>query len=232
MFYNLLSGNCIMQVWDHGSALQPCKCPLCRREITLLVPGGASLRHRQDPHISDILRKVETYNRRFGGRDNGLFQVSGYSQVHCLLSNFSFDFLFYWILWMKRRKGKNFQGTRRKCINDELNRVAWMSNGLITLVKTQVWVTMKSCRRISPIGHLNSLCSWTYLSCGHAGCSWGLWDVSQHGYPWLLEKYLNDASRILSSRWSPFIVPWLISMQNANCTWGMLVKYLCNKGTF
>ncbi|XP_031405490.1 E3 ubiquitin-protein ligase RNF170-like isoform X2 [Punica granatum] len=63
-----------MLVWDHGSALQPCKCPLCRREITLLVPGEASLRQRQDPSISTILRKVETYNRRFGGRDNGLIQ--------------------------------------------------------------------------------------------------------------------------------------------------------------
>ncbi|XP_030951636.1 E3 ubiquitin-protein ligase RNF170-like [Quercus lobata] len=67
-------GNCIMQVWHHGSELQPCKCPLCRRQITLLVPGEASLRRHRDPEVAEILRKVETYNRRFGGRSNGLIQ--------------------------------------------------------------------------------------------------------------------------------------------------------------
>ncbi|KAK4804234.1 hypothetical protein SAY86_004051 [Trapa natans] len=63
-----------MQVWYHGPALQPCKCPLCRREITLLVPGEASLRQRQNSGISEVLQKVETYNRRFGSRSNSIFQ--------------------------------------------------------------------------------------------------------------------------------------------------------------
>lgn len=65
-----------MLVWHHGSALQPCKCPLCRRQITLLVPGGASLRQRHDPQVAEILGKVETYNRLFGGRSNGVIQVA------------------------------------------------------------------------------------------------------------------------------------------------------------
>lgn len=64
-----------MLVWHHGSALQPCKCPLCRREITLLVPAEASLRQRDDFDTAEVLRKVETYNRYFGGRSNGLIQV-------------------------------------------------------------------------------------------------------------------------------------------------------------
>ncbi|KAK2630948.1 hypothetical protein EUGRSUZ_L03665 [Eucalyptus grandis] len=68
-------GDCIMLVWDHGSALQPCKCPLCRRNITLLIPTEASLQLRQDSSVSEILRKVETYNRTFGGRSDGLIQV-------------------------------------------------------------------------------------------------------------------------------------------------------------
>ncbi|KAK4601044.1 hypothetical protein RGQ29_010578 [Quercus rubra] len=67
-------GSCIMQVWDYGSPIQPCKCPLCRRQITLLVPGGASLRRPHDPEVAEILRQVEAYNRRFGGRSNGLIQ--------------------------------------------------------------------------------------------------------------------------------------------------------------
>ncbi|KAI4343263.1 hypothetical protein MLD38_027791 [Melastoma candidum] len=67
-------GDCIMLVWHHGSAIQPCKCPLCRREITLLVPAEACLRQRDDFDTSEILRKVETYNRYFGGRSSGLIQ--------------------------------------------------------------------------------------------------------------------------------------------------------------
>nr|XP_023889013.1 E3 ubiquitin-protein ligase RNF170-like [Quercus suber]POE65437.1 e3 ubiquitin-protein ligase [Quercus suber] len=67
-------GNCIMEVWHHSSTIQPCKCPLCRRQITLLVPGEASLRRHHDPEVAEIKRKVQTYNRLFGGRSNGLIQ--------------------------------------------------------------------------------------------------------------------------------------------------------------
>ncbi|KAK7259910.1 hypothetical protein RIF29_25525 [Crotalaria pallida] len=67
-------GNCIMEVWHHGSAVQPCKCPLCRRPITLLVPTQDSLRQNHDPEVAQVLRKIETYNRLFGGRDTGLVQ--------------------------------------------------------------------------------------------------------------------------------------------------------------
>ncbi|MBA0844924.1 hypothetical protein Goarm_023150 [Gossypium armourianum] len=71
-FYYL--GNCIMLVWQHGSPFQSCKCPLCRRQITLLVPGEASLRERHNPAVAEILEKVEKYNRYFGGQSNGLIQ--------------------------------------------------------------------------------------------------------------------------------------------------------------
>ncbi|XP_039024670.1 E3 ubiquitin-protein ligase RNF170-like [Hibiscus syriacus] len=67
-------GNCIMLVWHHGSPLHACKCPLCRREITLLVPGEASLRGRHNPAVAEILEKVEKYNCYFGGQSNGLIQ--------------------------------------------------------------------------------------------------------------------------------------------------------------
>lgn len=66
--------NCILQVWNHGPALQPCKCPLCRRQITLLIPSEASSRLRHNAEVSEILQKVETYNRLFGERSNGLVQ--------------------------------------------------------------------------------------------------------------------------------------------------------------
>ena len=67
-------GNCILLVWQHGSALQPCKCPLCRRQITLLVPAGASQRQCNDPEVSAIVGRVERYNRLFGRCDSSLFQ--------------------------------------------------------------------------------------------------------------------------------------------------------------
>lgn len=67
-------GNCILQVWNHGSTFQPCKCPLCRRPITLLVPSEASSRQRYNSEVSEILGKVETYNRLFGAHTNGLIQ--------------------------------------------------------------------------------------------------------------------------------------------------------------
>ncbi|KAK9271368.1 hypothetical protein L1049_026958 [Liquidambar formosana] len=66
--------NCIVLVWSHGSALQPCKCPLCRRLITLLIPTEASLRQRHDPEVAETLGKVERYNRLFGEGTNGLIQ--------------------------------------------------------------------------------------------------------------------------------------------------------------
>lgn len=67
-------GNCILRVWQHDSVLQPCKCPLCRRQITLLVPAGASQRQCNDPEVSAIVGRVERYNRLFGRCDSSLFQ--------------------------------------------------------------------------------------------------------------------------------------------------------------
>lgn len=64
-----------MLVWHHGSAVQPCKCPLCRRQITLLVPAEDSLPQRHDPEVAHILDKIQTYNRLFGDRETGLLQV-------------------------------------------------------------------------------------------------------------------------------------------------------------
>ncbi|CAH8359414.1 unnamed protein product [Eruca vesicaria subsp. sativa] len=64
-------GNCIMLVWRHGSTLQPCKCPLCRRPISLLVPTEDTTRDHND---STVLRDLETYNRLFGGRPTSLVQ--------------------------------------------------------------------------------------------------------------------------------------------------------------
>ncbi|KAH1113204.1 hypothetical protein AAZX31_04G235100 [Glycine max] len=67
-------GNCIMLVWQHGSVGCSCKCPLCRRAISLLVPTEESLRQQQDPEVSQILSKIHAYNRFFGGQPTTLYQ--------------------------------------------------------------------------------------------------------------------------------------------------------------
>ncbi|KAK9713692.1 hypothetical protein RND81_06G044900 [Saponaria officinalis] len=67
-------GSCILQVWDHGSALQPCRCPLCRRPIDLLIPTEASMRQRVNPEVGNIIARLESYNRLYGERSSGLIQ--------------------------------------------------------------------------------------------------------------------------------------------------------------
>lgn len=64
-----------MLVWRHGSTLQPCKCPLCRRPISLLVPSEDTIRDRNDCTVAEVLGNLETYNRLFGGRSSSLVQV-------------------------------------------------------------------------------------------------------------------------------------------------------------
>ncbi|AES68312.1 putative transcription factor C2H2 family [Medicago truncatula] len=61
--------NCIIQVWQYSSPLQPCKCPLCRRPINLLVPTDVvdDANSEQDRlNLADIQR----YNRVFGQQSN------------------------------------------------------------------------------------------------------------------------------------------------------------------
>ncbi|XP_074279573.1 uncharacterized protein LOC141604911 [Silene latifolia] len=67
-------GNCILQVWDHGSAVRPCRCPLCRRPIDLLIPTEASTRLRDNPEVASVIGRLETYNRMFGEQSGGLIQ--------------------------------------------------------------------------------------------------------------------------------------------------------------
>lgn len=63
-----------MLVWDHGSPFQPCKCPLCRRQISLLVPSEVSPIQQGDPEVARVLNNIRTYNRHFGGNSTGFSQ--------------------------------------------------------------------------------------------------------------------------------------------------------------
>jgi len=60
-------GECILRVWQHSSVLQPCKCPICRRAITLLIPSEILDDQQNDPEVERIMRDLAKYNRIFGG---------------------------------------------------------------------------------------------------------------------------------------------------------------------
>ncbi|KAH0465180.1 hypothetical protein IEQ34_005283 [Dendrobium chrysotoxum] len=70
-----MAGSCIMRVWHHGSALGPCKCPICRRLITLLIPTETAQSQRHEPVASQILENIEKYNRSFGGGSHSIMQI-------------------------------------------------------------------------------------------------------------------------------------------------------------
>lgn len=82
-----------MLVWRHGSTLRSCKCPLCRRPISLLVPSEETVRDRNDTTVSEVLRDVETYNRVFGGQSSGLVQVcvSSFSTIFGIFKKITTD---------------------------------------------------------------------------------------------------------------------------------------------
>ncbi|KAL2650441.1 hypothetical protein R1flu_018569 [Riccia fluitans] len=62
-------GECILRVWQHTSALQPCKCPICRRHITLFIPSeiGPHIGTQEPPNSDMIMSDIAKYNRIFGG---------------------------------------------------------------------------------------------------------------------------------------------------------------------
>lgn len=71
-----------MRVWHHGSALQPCKCPICRRFITLLIPTETVQSQRHEAEASQVLENIEKYNRSFGVGSHSLIQVITYIIVY------------------------------------------------------------------------------------------------------------------------------------------------------
>eukprot|EP00249_Psilotum_nudum_P010978 c22887_g2_i2 orf=140-721(-) len=66
-------GDCILRVWQHASALQPCKCPICRQPINLLIPYESL--DGQDPEAERVSREIANYNRIHGGGPVGFFQI-------------------------------------------------------------------------------------------------------------------------------------------------------------
>ncbi|GMQ01886.1 hypothetical protein CsSME_00048352 [Camellia sinensis var. sinensis] len=62
--------SCILMFWNYSSALQRCKCPICSRLISKLIPE-ASLSLRREEDVVQVLKKVQGYNRLFVGGAHG-----------------------------------------------------------------------------------------------------------------------------------------------------------------
>ena len=73
--FQVFAGECIIRVWNHGPAVQPCKCPNCRRLINLLVPAIVSEDQNDDPQLQRVLGEIQHYNHIFGGAPRSLTQV-------------------------------------------------------------------------------------------------------------------------------------------------------------
>ena len=83
--------------------MQPCKCPLCRRPINLLIPDDTSQQQQADPQVADIIRNLEVYNRRFGERQSDFIQVLSdiYIIKHIKLIFWLYDLVFSYVLAIK-----------------------------------------------------------------------------------------------------------------------------------
>ncbi|GMH24861.1 hypothetical protein Nepgr_026704 [Nepenthes gracilis] len=64
-------GSCILQVWNHGSAFETCKCPMCCRHIASLTPN-LSLHQENESEARKVMNAIGRYNRLFVGGPRGL----------------------------------------------------------------------------------------------------------------------------------------------------------------
>uniref|UniRef100_A0A5B7BMC8 RING-type domain-containing protein n=1 Tax=Davidia involucrata TaxID=16924 RepID=A0A5B7BMC8_DAVIN len=77
-------GGCILKWWNCGAVLQPCKCPICLRQISRLTLE-TSLHLRQEEKVTEVLENVRKYNCRFDGDTSGVV-LSGDQHQRMLLN--------------------------------------------------------------------------------------------------------------------------------------------------
>ena len=67
----LTIGVCIVQYWQHmASNLVKIKCPMCRQDVSCLLPlysRREADQHRNDETMKRVFTSIQSYNRRFSG---------------------------------------------------------------------------------------------------------------------------------------------------------------------
>ncbi|BAT73487.1 hypothetical protein VIGAN_01097600 [Vigna angularis var. angularis] len=110
-----------VQIASCSSGTSSCKCPLCRRPITLLIPTEHSLSQRHDPEVAQILSKIHAYNRVFGGQSSSFFKrVQDFPfLLHRLLREFLNPqrslLCVAGVCCVQPRRGKNKREQERRC---------------------------------------------------------------------------------------------------------------------
>lgn len=56
---------CILQLWNYRSTVQRCKCPICCRPISKLVPEDSFLVQQEEN--AELLRDIQRYNHMYVG---------------------------------------------------------------------------------------------------------------------------------------------------------------------
>ncbi|XP_022101702.1 E3 ubiquitin-protein ligase RNF170-like isoform X2 [Acanthaster planci] len=68
---HVFCGNCLITYWRHGNWLGSIRCPVCRQQVTLLLPCFREVDHTTDD-AQAVTREINNYNRRFSGEPRPL----------------------------------------------------------------------------------------------------------------------------------------------------------------
>ena len=71
---HVFCGPCIVAYWETGSWLRGMNCPICRQEVSLLLPSALTEEEQASEEARQSLARVHAYNRRFSGEPRTLFE--------------------------------------------------------------------------------------------------------------------------------------------------------------
>ncbi|XP_038075536.1 E3 ubiquitin-protein ligase RNF170-like isoform X2 [Patiria miniata] len=68
---HVFCGNCLITYWRHGNWLGSIRCPVCRQQVTLLLPIFREVDHTTED-AQAVTTEINNYNRRFSGEPRPL----------------------------------------------------------------------------------------------------------------------------------------------------------------
>ncbi|XP_033636486.1 E3 ubiquitin-protein ligase RNF170-like [Asterias rubens] len=68
---HVFCGNCLITYWRHGNWLGSIRCPVCRQQVTLLLPCFREVDQTTDD-AQQVINEINEYNRRFSGEPRPL----------------------------------------------------------------------------------------------------------------------------------------------------------------
>lgn len=71
---HVFCGPCIVAYWETGSWLRGMNCPICRQEVSLLLPPILTEQEQASDDVRQSLTSIHAYNRRFSGEPRTLLE--------------------------------------------------------------------------------------------------------------------------------------------------------------